>query len=71
METGKLARTVFSLVAFLFLAPSPSPGGNKPLLSLRIAEARKERSRTMYYKSVIRQQKNRRPTAAPHPPSAR
>ena len=48
-----------------------SSGGDKVLLSLRIAKARKEHRGIAYYTSVARQQKNRRPATARPPSSAR
>jgi len=53
--------------------PSDKPGlrGDKVLLSLRIAKARKEQRGIAYYKSVARQMKLRRSATAPRPSSAR
>lgn len=59
MKSIQKFRTVLILLAILVHTPAQSQGGNKTLLSLRIAEATKEQRRMTYYKSVVRQQKNR------------
>ena len=45
--------------------------GDKLLLSLRIAKARKAGRKIGYFKSVARQQRHGRPATAPPPSSAR
>lgn len=75
MDAKKSLNMLFLCAVFLlapalvFTAEKEPPRGNKVLLSLRIAKARKEQRGITYYKSVIRQEKRRHP-AAPHPASS-
>ena len=57
--------------ALVFPAEKAPPRGNKVLLSLRIAKARKEQRGIAFYKSIARQMKSRRASTTRPASSAR
>lgn len=77
MNAGKtfFIRLLFALLlsapTICFSGENAGFRGDKVLLSLRIAKARKEQHGISYYKSVARQMKLRRPATAPRPSSSR
>jgi hypothetical protein len=76
-KAGRFLTVLIPLVIFLMTPERALPSddrrriGDKVLLSLKIAGARKETHRIEYYKSITRQRKHPRPVTASPPSSVR
>ena len=71
LKGGLLLAVFLAAPAAAVSAESAGTRGDKVMLSLQIAKARKEPREIELYKSLARQRKHRRPFTAPPPSSAR